>query len=98
MPIIEYMDIFQVIGVNKLEKWLLHSAWIEISLHFFLKTLIDHISTNDLRNTSVIKSHIIITDITEHLPCVTTVTHPDILIKGYRTIINDDNRQTFNLE
>ena len=64
------------------------------------KTLIDHIWTNDLRNTSVMKSHIIITDITDHLPCVTTVTSPDLLIKGYREItrriINDENRQTFN--
>ena len=34
-------------------------------------TLIDHMWTNDLRNTSVNKSHIILTDITDHLPCVT---------------------------
>ena len=64
------------------------------------KTLIDHIWTNDLRNTSVMKSHIIITDITDHLPCITTVTSPDILLKGYREItrriINDENRLAFN--
>ena len=62
-------------------------------------TLIDHIWSNDLRNTSTHKSNIIITDITDHLPCVSTVTSPDILIKGYRYItkrlINDENRTKF---
>ena len=39
-------------------------------------TLIDHIWTNDLRNSSLNKSHILLTD---HLPCITIVkkiTHP----------------------
>ena len=63
------------------------------------KTLIDHIWTNDLRNSSVHHSHIVITDITDHLPCFTFVANPDILIKGYKTItkrvINDANRDQF---
>ena len=63
------------------------------------KTLIDHIWTNDLRNSTVMKSHIIITDITDHLPCLTVVTNPDIWIKGYRQItkrtINDTCKTNF---
>ena len=43
-------------------------------------TLIDHIWTNDLRNTSYMKSHIIVTDISDHLPCITVVTNPEIQI------------------
>ena len=62
-------------------------------------TLIDHIWTNDLRNTSINKSHIILTDITDHLPCITVVKKSDFHIKGYKTItkrlINDANRQKF---
>ena len=46
------------------------------------KTLIDHIWTNDLRNTSIHNSHILITDITDHLPCLSIVASPDILLKG----------------
>ena len=56
-------------------------------------TLIDHIWTNDLRNTSLYRSHIILIDITDHLPCVTVVKNSEIHIKGYKTItkrvIND---------
>ena len=62
-------------------------------------TLIDHIWTNDLRSTSYMKSHIIVTDISDHLPCVTVVTNPEINLKGYKTItkriLNDDNRLKF---
>ena len=50
------------------------------------KTLIDHIWTNDLRNTSIHNSHILITDITDHLPCLSIVASPDILLKGYRYV------------
>ena len=62
-------------------------------------TLIDHIWTNDLKNTSLHNSNIVITDITDHLPCVTMVKHPDFYVKGYKTIskrvINDRNRVKF---
>ncbi len=62
-------------------------------------TLIDHIWTNDLRNTSLHKSHILITDITDHFPCITLLTSPDMFIKGYKTItkriINEENREKF---
>ena len=62
-------------------------------------TLIDHIWTNDLRNTSLNRSHIILTDITYHLPCVTVVKNSEFHIKGYKTItkrvINDKNRSKF---
>ena len=58
-------------------------------------TLIDHIWTNDLRNTSLNQSHIILTDITDHLPCVTLVKNSEFHIKGYKNIIkrviNDKN-------
>ena len=50
------------------------------------KTLIDHIWTNDLRNTSIHNSHILITYITDHLPCLSIVASPDILLKGYRYV------------
>ena len=63
------------------------------------QTLIDHIWTNDLRNTSMHKSNIFITDITDHFPCMTVVTSPDLQIKGHRIIkhriINDENRTNF---
>merc|ERR1712013_764021 len=49
-------------------------------------TLIDHIWTNDLRQTSINKSHIIITDITDHLPCITVVKKSEFNIKGYKTV------------
>ena len=62
-------------------------------------TLIDHIWTNDLRTTSIHKSYILITDITDHLPCMAIASSPDILINGYRNItrriINDENRTKF---
>ena len=62
-------------------------------------TLIDHIWTNDLKTTTINKSKIIITDITDHLPCVTAVKHSGLWIKGYQTItkriINDTNRSKF---
>ena len=62
-------------------------------------TLIDHIWTNELRNTSLNRSHIILTDITDHLPCVTVVKNTEFHIKGYKTItkrvINDKNRSKF---
>ena len=63
------------------------------------KTLIDHIWTNDLRTNITMISHIIITDITDHLPCFTTVNDHELLLKGYRyvskRIINDENREKF---
>merc|ERR1712043_32027 len=62
-------------------------------------TLIDHIWTNDLKTTTINKSNILITDITDHLPCVTVVKHSGLWIKGYQTItkrvINDTNRSKF---
>ena len=62
-------------------------------------TLIDHVWTNDLKTTTMNKSHIIITDITDHLPCVTVAKHAGLCIKGYQTItkriINDINRSKF---
>ena len=64
------------------------------------KTLIDHIWTNDLRNTVTMESHIIITDITDHLPCLTIVKDTDINIKGYKYIskrnMTDTNREKFS--
>merc|ERR1711862_193946 len=40
-----------------------------------------------------------ITDISDHLPCLTMVTSPDIFIKGYKNItkrkINEENREKF---
>ena len=64
------------------------------------QTLIDHIWTNDLRDTTINKSHIVITDITDHLPCINFITSPDVFLKGYRTIssrkINDENRTAFS--
>ena len=64
------------------------------------KTLIDHIWTNDLRSQTIIESHIIITDITDHLPCISVVKNSDLHIKGYKNIttriINDNSRQSFN--
>ena len=63
-------------------------------------TLIDHIWTNDLNHTSKMKSHILVTDITDHLPCITVVSSPGLNLSGYRTIKNrnfsDDNRLAFN--
>ena len=63
------------------------------------KTLIDHIWTNDLRNTSIHNSHILITDITDHLPCLSIVASPDILLKGYRYVtrrqITEENSKKF---
>ena len=41
-------------------------------------TLIDHIWTNDLKTTTMNKGHIIITDITDHLPCLIVVKKPDM--------------------
>ena len=62
-------------------------------------TLIDHIWTNDIRHTSLNRSHIILTDITDHLPCVTVVKNSEFHLKGYKTItkrvINDKNRLKF---
>ena len=59
------------------------------------ETLINHIWTNDLQNRNINKSYIILTNITDHLPCITTVRNPDLCIKGYRyvtkRIINDKN-------
>ena len=64
------------------------------------ETLIDHIWTNDLQNRNINKSYIILTDITDHLPCITTVRNPDLCIKGYtyvtKRIINDKNRLKFH--
>ena len=54
------------------------------------QSLIDHVWTNDLRNNNTTKSHIIITDITDHFPCITTVSSPEINMKGYRTILKRD--------
>ncbi len=54
------------------------------------QSLIDHIWTNDLRNDNKVRSHIIITDITDHFPCITTICNPQINMKGYRTILKRD--------
>ena len=52
-----------------------------------------------MRTNITMKSHIIITDITDHLPCITTVNDQDFLLKGYRyvskRILNDENREKF---
>ena len=53
------------------------------------ETLIDHIWTNNLSNTSANKSHIILTDISDHLPCITIIKSPDSEIKGYRYVTKD---------
>ena len=62
-------------------------------------TLIDHIWTNDLRHTSIMKSSIIVTDITDHLPCITVLTNPELNLSGYKyvthRIINDENMLKF---
>ena len=62
-------------------------------------SLIDHIWTNELRPTIQMKSHIIVTDISDHLPCITVVTNPNINLTGYKTIkfrsFNDANRENF---
>ena len=62
-------------------------------------TLIDHIWTNDLRHDSVYKSHIIITDISDHLPCISFIISPQFNLKGYKSIrkrvINETNRIKF---
>ena len=62
-------------------------------------TLIDHVCTNNIKTTTMNKSHIIITDITDHLPCVAIIKQSGLLIKGYKTItkriINDCNRLKF---
>ena len=64
------------------------------------ETLIDHIWTNNLSNTTANKSHIILTDISDHLPCITVIKSPDSQIKGYKFVtkrqINDANRLKFN--
>ncbi len=54
------------------------------------QSLIDHIWTNDLRNDNKTNSNIIITDITDHFPCITTISNPKINMKGYRTILKRD--------
>ena len=63
------------------------------------ETLIDHIWTNNLSNATAHKSHIILTDVSDHLPCITTTKNPDHQIKGYmyitKRLINDTNRQKF---
>ena len=63
-------------------------------------TLIDHIWTNDLNHKTCMKSHIIVTDITDHLPCITVVTNPELNLSGYKTIssrnFHDSNRLAFN--
>ena len=64
------------------------------------ETLIDHIWTNNLNSISSNKSHIILTDITDHLPCINIVSDTDIHIKGYKyvtkRVINDMNRLKFH--
>lgn len=52
------------------------------------KTLIDHIWTNDLRTSTSSKSTILITDITDHLPCISSFSNNDLQVKGYRYITN----------
>ena len=63
-------------------------------------SLIDNIWTNDLNYTTNIKSDIIVTDITDHLPCITVVTNPDLNLTGYKKItyrkFNDDRRLALN--
>ena len=66
------------------------------------QTLIDHIWTNNLNHNLVHKSHIILTDITDHLPCISIIKNVDFTIKGYKHIttrvINDTNRLKFTKE
>ena len=59
-------------------------------------TLIDNIWTNDITTESKITSYIIITDISDHLPCMTIIESDKLNLKGYKTIqkrIIDDERQ-----
>ena len=63
-------------------------------------SLIDHIWTNELRHSTHMKSHIIVTDISDHLPCITVVTNPEVNLTGYKMVkyrsFNDENRENFN--
>ena len=62
-------------------------------------TLIDHIWTNQITTDSKISSHILITDITDHLPCFSAIRNNQMATKGYRYIqkrvITDENRESF---
>jgi len=63
------------------------------------QTLIDHIWTNQISSDTKTSSHILITDITDHLPCFTATFNEQMSTKGYRYIkkrqINDDSRESF---
>ena len=63
-------------------------------------SLIDHIWTNELRQSIHMKSHILVTDISDHLPCITVVTNPKMNLTGYKMIkyrsFNDRNREKFS--
>ena len=63
-------------------------------------SLIDHIWTNELRHSIHMKSHILVTDISDHLPCITVVSNPEVNLTGYKTIkyrnLNDMNRENFS--
>ena len=73
--------------------------WKPTRITEYSSTLIDHIWTNDLRHTSIMKSSIIVTDISDHLPCITVLTNPELELSGYkmvtRRIINDNNMFNF---
>ena len=62
-------------------------------------TLIDHIWTNDLRLYNHFNSTITITDITDHLPCITSIKNEKYQTKGYKIvnkrIITDQARTNF---
>ena len=63
------------------------------------QTLIDHIWTNQLSIDTKISSHILITDITDHLPCFSAISNNQMVTKGYRYIqkreITDKNKENF---
>ena len=63
------------------------------------ETLINHIWSNDLRNETIAKSNIVITDITDHLPCITSICNPEIILKGYTNVskrdFNDKSKTEF---
>ena len=63
------------------------------------QTLIDNIWTNNLSTDTKVSSHILVTDITDHLPCITAIVNNQMTTNGYRYIqkrkITDENRGKF---
>ena len=62
------------------------------------KSLIDHIWTNDISEETMTSSYVIVTDITDHLPCLSIINTNHIISKGYRYIktrlTNDERRNS----